>query len=338
MKKLTALLLIIFSVFSLLQGCDNENYKTNRPKEKEGLLKKELPKVRIGYLPLTANLHLYIALKEGLFTREGVEVEAIRFRDPNVAMNAVLSRQIDGSSVFGYGLILPPYAKSPGQFKTFLSLEENETHYNARVLVLKDSPINSTNDLIGKKIGTYTGLPMLINAKLLMKTLGLSENVSYVQVKPTLQNDAFLSKQFDALFSIEPYPTIALSRGIARVLIDNPRVKYIANPYPAAAAVFSTEFLRRSPDLAVKVLRAYDAAIDIIRNDEIKARSYLPEFTPVSTEIAQKTLLFHWRKVNEVDKDQIQLVADIFYREGLLKKPISVESLIGSWDDLKQDF
>lgn len=338
MKKTFNMFLFCLSMLIALTACDIDTDKEkSRPpdsmKEKEVLV---LPKVKIGYLPLTANLHLYIALKEGFFTKEGIEVEAIKFQNPNVALNALLAGKIDGSSVFGYGLILPPYSKNPGQFKSFLSLEENESNYNARVLVLKDSPIQTIADLAGKRIGTYTGLPMLINAKLLMNTLGLGEKVSYVQVRPTLQNDAFVTRQFDALFSIEPYPTIALSRGIARVLIDNPRVKYIANPYPAAAAVFSTKFLKESPELAQKVLRAYEAAIDIIRNDESKARSYLPDFTPISPEIADTTLLYHWRKVNEVEKEPIQKVADIFHREGLLKIQIDTGGLIGGWDDLNR--
>ncbi|MCK5061082.1 ABC transporter substrate-binding protein [Candidatus Parcubacteria bacterium] len=294
----------------------------------------ETKTVKIGYLPISANLHLFAALKEGYFEHEGVSVEAIKFQNPNVAMDAVLSGQIDGMGVAGYGLIFPPYSKDTTQLKTFLSLEENEDNYNMRLLVLKDSDIKEVKDLEGKKIGTYVGLPLLINAKLLMKELGLENKVEYIQVKTALQNDAFVSGQFDALLSIEPYPTIALNNDIARILVDKPRIKYLSNPYPAAAAVFSTKFLQESPELAKKVIRAYESAIELMRKDSVRARLSLVDFTPLKPAIAQETLLYHWRKVDEVEKDVIQKNADMFFEAGLLKNKINVDNLIGDWNDV----
>ncbi len=209
-------------------------------------------KVRIGYLPLSSTLHLSVAMREGLFAKEGVTVEAIKFQDANLAMHALLAGEIDGIAAIAYSMIFTPYAQQPGLYKSFGSQEETGNHYVARMLVLKNSPITKVTDLEGKRLGTYNGLPMLINARLLLRRLGLENKVTLVQIKPELQNDAFISGQFDALMSVEPYPTIALSRGTARVLLDNPRTKYFSNPYPASAALFSTQFIKKSPETVAR--------------------------------------------------------------------------------------
>lgn len=293
-------------------------------------------KVRIGYLPLSCTLHLSVAMREGLFAKEGVTVEAIKFQDANLAMHALLAGEIDGIASIAYSMIFTPYAQQPGLYKSFGSQEETGDHYVARMLVLKKSPITKVADLEGKRLGTYNGLPMLINTRLLLRRLGLENKVSIVQIKPELQNDAFVSGQFDALMSVEPYPTIALSRGTARVLLDNPRTKYFSNPYPASAALFSTQFIKKSPETVAKVLRCYDAAVDVIRSDEQRVRSYLTDVVPISPSVAQQTLLYHWRKVGEVDIPAIQKLADEFYTERLMKNPVDAKGLVGTWKDLER--
>lgn len=331
--RLTLICFLIPAVF--LVGCEQKKDRADggRQPARSG----NTPAVvRIGYLPLSCTLHLCVAMKEGLFEKQGIKVEAVKFQDTNLAMHALLAGEIDGIAAIGYSLIYTPYSQQPGLYKSFQSQEETGDHYVARMLVLKNSRITKTSDLEGKRVGTYIGLPMLINARLLLRRLGLENKVSLVQIKPELQNDAFVSGQFDALLSIEPYPTIALSRGTARVLLDNPRTKYFSNPYPASAALFSTQFINKSPETVAKVLRCYDAAIDVIRSDERRARSYLPDVTPLSPAVAQQTLLYHWRKVDEVDIPAIQKNADVFYAEHLMKNRIDAKGLVGTWKDLKR--
>jgi len=325
----------ILFLMIFLAGCEKRNERTDdtgKPTHSGNTP----AKVRIGYLPLSCTLHLSVAMREGLFAKEGVTVEAIKFQDANLAMHALLAGEIDGIAAIAYSMIFTPYAQQPGLYKSFGSQEETGDHYVARMLVLKNSPITKVAELEGKRLGTYNGLPMLINARLLLRRLGLENKVSIVQIKPELQNDAFLSGQFDALLSVEPYPTIALSRGTARVLLDNPRTRYFSNPYPASAALFSTQFINKYPKTVAKVLRCYDAAVDVIRSDEGRVRRYLPDIVPIAPAVAQQTLLYHWRKVDEVDLQAIQKNADEFYAEHLMKNRIDAKGLVGTWKDLER--
>jgi NitT/TauT family transport system substrate-binding protein len=339
MKKHSLLLpcavVCILFLMIFLAGCEKRNERADgagKPTHSGNIP----AKVRIGYLPLSCTLHLSVAMREGLFAKEGVTVEAIKFQDANLAMHALLAGEIDGIAAIAYSMIFTPYAQQPGLYKSFGSQEETGDHYVARMLVLKNSPITKVAELEGKRLGTYNGLPMLINARLLLRRLGLENKVSVVQIKPELQNDAFLSGQFDALLSVEPYPTIALSRGTARVLLDNPRTRYFSNPYPASAALFSTQFINKYPKTVAKVLRCYDSAVDVIRSDEGRVRRYLPDIVPISPAVAQQTLLYHWRKVDEVDLQAIQKNADEFYAEHLMKNRIDAKGLVGTWKDLER--
>ncbi len=83
------------------------------------------------------------------------------------------------------------------------------------------------------------------------------------------------------------------------------------------------------------MLRCYDASVDVIRSDEQRVRSYLPDIVPISPAVAQQTLLYHWRKVGEVDIPAIQKLADVFYTERLMKNPVDAKGLVGTWKDLQ---
>ncbi|MEW6606557.1 MAG: ABC transporter substrate-binding protein [bacterium] len=301
-----------------------------------GGAKKPLVKVKIGYFPFSVDLPLFVAMGKGYFKSQGIEVEAIKFGTVNEMANATISGRIDGTAGYGLSTHFAIEENTPNLLKMYAVSVETQDKFSSMLLVRKDSPILSISDLRGKKIGTYLGATQLLNLKLvLQKFMDPEKDVQIIQVAEPLQIQALLANQFDALFTIEPTTLIALQTGEIKAIDENLRVKYVMNPFPTAAADLSTKFIKENPRIARKICKAIDKAIDFIRKNPTEAKKLLPTFTPLKEDISLKSRLYEWQKLNEINIEAIQNLADLFWQSKILKSQLDVSKMVLTPKDLK---
>jgi NitT/TauT family transport system substrate-binding protein len=154
------------------------------------------------------------------------------------------------------------------------------------------------------------------------------KEVTVIQVATPLQIQALQAGQFDALFTIEPYATIGIEQGVAKVLEENPRVKYLLAPFPAGVNAFNQSFIEKYPQAVKKIYAAMIKAVDFIRTNEADAKKFLPKYTPVEAHIAEKSNIYQWWKAEETDVDNLQAYADLLQRLNLLPKRVRVEPMV----------
>ena len=287
-------------------------------------------KISMGYLPIAYHLTAFVAKEKGFFDEEGLDVEMVKFETVNDAMGALVTDKIQ-LSMAGYPTMFALEAASPGGFKMFgHAFETNERNQHA-LLVPVNSTVQSIEGLNGKRIGTYTGSTQKLYISLIMKKLGFQEGTDYeiVQVATPLQVPALAAGQFDALLTIEPYVTIAKDKGVATVLIQNPRGKYVLDPLPAGpAGAVSTKLLERDAATAQKIVRAMDKAVAYINENEAEARKALAKYAPIDEQTALRIGLYNWRvQPSAGDKQDVQKMADVFFENGELKKRVDTQSL-----------
>ena len=290
--------------------------------------------VRTAYVPLTANLPLFVALEQGIFKQNGLNVEASEAASPNDIVAALVSDKIDFAPVLAYTIIFPSGIQYPNTFKLFSSSEETEISYTASIIAKKDSPINSYEDLRGKKIGVYGGLVQVNFLKAILTGMKIDlKEVEIIEINPKLQIQGLLAGEYDALSTTEPTSNIALLGGNAKLVSDNPRVKYIMSPFPSTAAALSTKFINENKTAARAVVRSLNQAIDFINNNPTEAKKAMLKYTPIPAESADKVLadlkLFHYAKLGEENRAQVQKFADYLYENKLLKTKLEVNSLFG---------
>ncbi|MDD5452270.1 MAG: ABC transporter substrate-binding protein [Desulfovibrionales bacterium] len=312
--KLVILLLIVFSFFTV-SGCTKD-----KPAH-----------VRIAYLPSSSCLPLFVAVEKGYFKEAGVDVELLKFGATNDALNAVLAGRADGTPGFGISSFCAIEAKTPGSLKIYMPCAEDEHNYANNLLVPVKSPIQSIEQLSGKKVGTFTSSTQTLYLKLIMsKVLPAGKEWQIVQVDDKLQLQALTANQFDALFAIEPLGTKAVSEGIARVLVANPRGKYLFSPFPAGANCFSSEFIKSKPDLATKVAQVFIKAVKDIRNDPKAARLILTKYAPIEPAIADKVGLYTWWLPGEEDWGAVQRLSDMLFDNRLMKSRVQIKDMLYS--------
>lgn len=298
---------------------------------KAGWLPRSQPKVnsvRIAYLPSSSCLPLFVALEKGYFQDAGIDVQTLRFTATNDALNAVLAGRADGTPGFGLSSFCAIEAKAPGAIRVYLPCVEDQRNYANKILVPAGSPIKSIQQLNGKRIGTYTSSTQLLYLQLMMKNaLPPGGRWKIVQVDEKLQLQALSSGQFDALFTVEPNGTRAVSEGIARVLVENPRCKYMFTPFPAGANCLSSSFVRSKPELAAKVAKVFVRAARFIQQNPDAARAILPRYTPVDRKVADRVGLYTWCLPGEEDYASLQRLADLLHRQGLLEKTVKIKDM-----------
>ena len=283
--------------------------------------------LKAAYIPLTANLPLFVAIEEGFFKQNGLDVEAIEATSPNHILTGIVSGKIDFAACLAYSLLLPAANRYPGKFKLFSSYEETSRHFTSSIIAKIDSPINSYEDLRGKKIGVYTGLVQTNFLKAMLIGMGIDpREVEIVEISPRLQIQGLVSDQYDALSSTEPTTNIARLQGIAKVVVENPRAKYITRPFPSAAATIPTRLLEEEPEVAKAIIRSLNMAVDFINLHPDEAKETLPKYTPIPKEIENEVLrdlkLFKYCKLGEENRLSVQRFADFLFEKGIMNKRI----------------
>ena len=54
--------------------------------------------IHVAYLPVTQSLPLFVAIENGMFEREGLNVEAVRIESPNQIIDALLAGQAEAGA------------------------------------------------------------------------------------------------------------------------------------------------------------------------------------------------------------------------------------------------
>jgi ABC-type nitrate/sulfonate/bicarbonate transport system substrate-binding protein len=112
-------------------------------------------------------------------------------------------------------------------------------------------------------------------------------------------------------------------------LVDNPK-KYVLNPFPTAGAVFSVEFLRNNPTAAKKISDATDKAIDFIRQNPEEAKIIVTRYIPLDTNISIKSNLYEYEKLADINKSNVQKLADILFENKAIEGDVDVSPLFVS--------
>jgi NitT/TauT family transport system substrate-binding protein len=273
-------------------------------------------------------LPLYVAEEKGFFATHNIKVQWVDVIDPGQAEKAFLAGHADvHGTTFANALLAE--VRQPGTLKLLVPAAETSDKPGSYVLVNKDSKIHSVDDLRGKKIGTYSGPSQKAYAQIFLSKQGLQIDTDYqlIQVSSSTQVQSLLGGAFDALFTVEPYGSVAISQG-AKVLVYGVRTKYIANPFWVGAFVAKSDYANNSDHMR-KIISALAEAIAFIKANEAASREVLAKRTDITPDVAQKCQLYNWVSApTDDDIKQMQSLIDLLTTEKLLSKSVDVKPLI----------
>jgi NitT/TauT family transport system substrate-binding protein len=231
-------------------------------------------------------LPLYVAIDEGFFTQQGVDLTKETAGAPTVALSAVIS----GSAQFSiHGPEWTAIAASKGAPVDIIANVVNGAA--VWIATAPDFKFDSIKDIKGQKV--VTGLMPTTSTSLFIKLLkengmDAKTDVDMIQVAIGSEPGPFVAKQADVAVMYEPGLDQAVAKGM-KVVLGFPK-SYGAYAFSAVTARNDVD-----PDTAQRVVNAMEMAMRFMSKNEAKtveiAKKEFPTLDPVVVEAAVKRML-----------------------------------------------
>lgn len=321
MKKKISLLLILSMLFSILiTGCG---------KEESDLTKVTLNEVAhsIFYAPM------YVAIEEGYFADEGIDLELVTGFGADKTMTAVLSGEADIGFMGSEATIYTYLGNTDDYVVNFAQLTQRAGNF----LVAREPMDNfKWEDLKGKNVlgGRQGGMPEMVFEYILKmnnidpKTdLTIDQSIDFGSTAA-----AFSGGQGDFSVEFEPFATSLEEKGdgyiVASLGVDSGYV-----PYTAFSA--KSSYMNKNPKIIQGFTNALQKGMDYVNShsSEEIAKVIAPQFeeTQISTITSiveryksQKT----WKENLIFEEDSFTLLQDILMDAKELDQPVPYDDLV----------
>lgn len=302
--SILANIMILVLTITTATGCSSRNSET--------------VKVRIGYEAILSDYTFFVAYENGYFKDEGLDVEVIKFNTTNEQLLALLSGQVDMIPNSSMALLLSAEVEHPGRFTVFMAHGD----LGNKILVRNDSSITTVEQLSEAKIGTFPGTTMFTYANIsLAPYFNPSKFPTIIGMQPPNLVEALTSGQVDAIYAVEPIVSVAIHKAGAREIMNNP-LGNIMSPFTGGASVLRKKFVDEHPNESAAIIRAMNRAVDYIRENDSESRAILAKYTGFENELLQSSTLGYIWKLDEIDRDAIQRLAEILANAGVVEEEV----------------
>lgn len=287
--------------------------------------------VRVGFVPVSTALPLFVAQKEGLFAKRGLVVEIQKFETANLAVDALASGRIEATSVVADLPWLTMEQRSPGIFRHYgWSILTSDIPMDM-ILVKKGSNIKSLSQLQGKTLGTFPGSQLKAFAGAILQLKQISpEKVRITELPPASLVGALAAGSVDAIFCLQPVCTIAQQKAGAVAIETSPISSIMGDGRPITAASFgiAAAFTKSNPEKAKAFVEAMGEAMALINADPMKYRALYPKFSPVPAELASTVPVTRFMTLQDYSPDAIDREVRVLTEAGLLKPGLNHRALV----------
>ncbi len=303
-------LLITMLVVSLTAGCSKKNSET--------------PGIRIAALPILDSLPMYVAEKEGLFEKHGVNVELIPVTSAPERDQLLAAGEADGAvnelvSVLFFNrnevkLQVVRYARTATQTTPVF-----------RILASSASNIEALDDLKGIEIGVSQGTLIEYITDRLLENEGFTDNDIKIVSVPSIPNRLALltSGDLKAAMLPDPLASLAIQQG-AKVIIDDS-----SHPFFGYSVIsFRKETIDAAPVAVKDFLAAIEDAVKLINQNPDKWNPLLTEYKLVPKPLLSSFHIPPFPEAGVPTKEQWQDVVDWTQAKGLIdNNPVYQDSV-----------
>jgi NitT/TauT family transport system substrate-binding protein len=282
--------------------------------------------LKLALQPLTNYANILVARDKGFFTEENLSVSWT-----TVSQGAWTVEAVYGGSVHfgGSGLIEPLIARGNG-LDLMLAVANGRIQPNApdnnALLVRTNDTIAKAADFTGKTVAAgLINSPNYIHMVHWLKKAGVDpKSVRFLELPFPQMADALYQNRLDAVWNVEPFVTIMVKSGQARI-IAHPYQENIPNM--DITAVYAREsWLKANRDVALRFKRAVDKATNYFNAAPKEERDdWVAKFTGVRPELVAAMTLPQF--VTEFNVPGLRANVELAVSQGVVK-PFDVESMI----------
>jgi ABC-type nitrate/sulfonate/bicarbonate transport system substrate-binding protein len=288
-------------------------------------------KIIIGYQEISLYQHIFTAKDKNYFNDEGLNVNLRSFASANQMMEAFLSNQIDVLGLTNTQVALTVEGKQSGQLKFINFLVWKEGAFPDYIVTRKDALIKRPKDLEGKTVGLHPGSAVRAFSQAVFEHYGLDvSKIRTIELRPEIMQSTVIAGNVDAVYCMDPVSATLFLSGLTDTLIANPMQYIFPAPTPISGTAISKKLAQDNPEVAEKLIRAIDRAIEYTRQPGVEEEiaGYIAKYTPIRKE---QTLLMnpslYWMN-NEMEPERIQALAQKFFELGIVERKINIEPML----------
>jgi NitT/TauT family transport system substrate-binding protein len=295
-------------------------------------------KLRVGWVYAMGNTPLLVAKYNGFLQQQGIDVELVEFDSGPLIKRALEADDLDLAYI---GMPAMARAVADG---TKLKIVAKVNYGNGALIVRKDSSIRKLADLKNRRIAGVrkgSGMDVLLRGFILKELAKLDpeQDVSILHMQTKMMDASVKHGVVDAAFTWEPFISLAVLTGHARVLLDTNEA--IPNhPWYVIAAREST--LSEKREDVYHLLRAHRRAVRYLRSDTSAGLSLIIDTFNLEQAVKYATnkvlaeeVVFEARKrlgwecqFRQRDRKFLQKMIDYSQDLGYIKKRMHADDLI----------
>lgn len=316
MKKTLSILLAGLSIVTFTACGKTKSNAVSNASQKTAA--QETKTITIGVLPDTDSVPFVIADKQGYFKKAGVDVKVQQFKSAKDRDSAFQSGNLDAVIT---DVLAVAFAKEGG-FDVKIT---SKTDGNYKLLVGKNTNINSVSDLKGKSIAISKNTLIEYATDKLLQSANYSDNDVKKQVVAQIPTrlEMLQNGKIDSATLPEPMASLAIKNGAK--LIDSTD-KHSINP---GVLAFSEKTIKENSDAIKKVYAAYNEAVDYLNNEPVSSYvDVLIDEIGFPKDIKDSIVLPKYTKAEMSKKNDVTDVLAWMKSKGLIKNSYEFKDLI----------
>ncbi len=280
--------------------------------------------LKVGLLYDEEALPAYIAQQEGLFQKDGVNVQLIPFGSAIERDSAVQSGAVDGAEGDLISVALQNQGGIPVKSVTVLLGAKPE---EGRFYILAaPNTITNVDDLRGKTLAVSQNTIIDFLADEMLTAKGVNPDLvrkEYIPEMP-LRLQMLMQKKVDAALLPDPLASEAIFQGAA-VLVDKSKLPVILSQ---SVLFFRDDAIKSKPDAIKSYLQAYAQAEQDVDQNPGKYRQLFYDKVKVPKAVQGLVPVPSFSPPQLPSRDNVQLVLDWMNRKKLLTKNLSYDDLV----------
>lgn len=283
-------------------------------------------KLSVAVIPIGDCAPIYLGIAKGFFAKQNLEINLSTAGGGAAIIPGVLSGQMQ----FGFSNI-PSLLIAQTKGLQFIGVAPGASstgergHDFSAIIAASDSPIKTAKDLEGKTVAVNnlnnigdTSVRAGVRA-----AGGDPAKVKFIEVPFPDMPAAIAEHRIEAGWVVEPFLTIALSRGAKVVdwnLVD------VAPKMMIAAYFTSAKYAQEHPDIVKRFKAAITESLAYADSHSDEVRKTIPTYTRIAPDVAAKITLPRWP--TEMNRQSSQALADDALEDGLITKKADIPALL----------
>ena len=282
----------------------------------------ETKKIIFGYSTIGAMATgCWMAKEIGAFEKYGIQADLIYISSGPVVVQALIGGDLQGGSGASNAVINAVVNGAP-----IVAIGGTANRPYHRLFV--QSEINRIEDLKGKILGVTRFGSITDNlTRILLRKYGLENSVNVRQMGGTLEvAAAFQNRQIAGAVTGDLRVTPPSQPKILLQLID------LGIPYSMNMLAVSREMLKRDPDTAEKIVRAYSEGVAFMNQNKERALKIIAKYAhmtdPKQTEVHYRDSVTYLDRIPRAEPEAVQTILEFMGKKGVAPETFQDNSII----------